>query len=498
MSDTPLRERIKTTLEKEKEKAESQLERAREKIEKAEARIAEFQAEIEKNNVYFIADNNKYATNDIDPKGNIVWTFITAEASAKLFNLVTAEDKRIFDGVLRELNRIKLRSVNSFNSQPDNVLNLMSQEGWIEPMSGDYDPVFDVLMNSLSGGRQNVRDHIEKVLVYKYLHPECYKLPCITISGEGGVGKNEFVEQVLATVFGKQQIAVVGTEEAFGQFNGQMLGKTIVFIDEALSDKTNAENLKRKVGNETLQINMKYGIQGTFDNTPWYWLGGNGTNGAVMLAGDMTDRRYSVITVKHSVMHWVAKHLDLDITVNGVLRDDHPCVQWYVEHAQALSDRQEVAKWFGSICVKWAKQTSPPSALHADDYKNVLSIQKSVMDEVIDNVFGDTAFTHIEAKTLYTMYKLTIRSDNPSARAKGRNTFLEDVKRLVEKRYPNVRYDKVNVMSMSKKSSAWVFIADDKKTVKRNTDYYVVEDSKGHETVVERDAPVEDDDNLLS
>src|SRR6185437_7540594 len=423
------------------EKAQKAAEEAQSRLDKALDRISEFQKTVEGHNVFFLSDSNKYALSDINSKGSVVWTFITAEAAAKFFNLSTAEEKRTFDGVLRELGRIKLRSVNSFNEQPANVLNLMTKDGWIDVADGPYDEIFDVLMTSLSGGRQHVRDHIEKVLVYKYLHPECYKLPCITISGEGGVGKNEFVEQVLGTIFGKQQIAVLGSEEAFGPFNGQMLGKTVVFIDEALSEKTNAESLKRKVGNETIQINMKYGIQGTYDNTPWYWLGGNGTNGAVMLAGDMTDRRYSVISVDKSIMHWVAKHLGLDDEITSVLPDSHPCVQWYVEHANALSDRVQVAKYFGSIVLKWRDQKSPPSALHDTDYRKILHAQTSIIDDIVDSIFSAGDFEHIEAKTLYDVYKLTMKHDNPSGRTKGKKTFLEDVRRIAKRRYPNVVYD---------------------------------------------------------
>lgn len=446
---------------------------------------------IKKQDIYYVAETNQYIKRSVSTDGNNdKWVFVSPEAAEKVWRLNTREQKQVFDDVLNSLGRLKTATVMSFYKQPDDVLNLISRSDWIEPKSGQYHPIFDVLMQSLSDGRQSVQDHIEKVLVYKYLHPECYKLPCITISGEGGAGKNEFVEQVLSTIFGKQQIAVLGTDEAFGAFNGTMLGKTVVFIDEALVERTKAEQLKRRVGNETIQINMKYGMQGSYDNTPWYWIGGNGTNGAVMLSGSITDRRYSVLAVKYSVMHWIAKHLGHEEIGKDVLPSGHPCVEWYVKHCKNLSDREQVARWLGTLISKWGNQEYPPSALHEEDYQTSLHTQKSVFDDVMEFVFDERGFEHIEGSTLYKVYQLLHKADNPKGNLLGKVKFITNAKDWIEKRHPEIVWKRFNIrVSDSKATSATGFIAQTVSGYQmRNNDRYVVtlHDDKTGRVVEER------------
>jgi Family of unknown function (DUF5906) len=439
--------------------------------------------------IYYLADQNRYL---MYRKGK-GWKTYLAEAMHKVLGLTESVEKQCLDEVLRAARRLKETSAITFADCDDTVLNFLSRKDWLKPVEGDYNAVFDIVMQSLSDGKQENRDHIEKCLVYKYLHPEDYRIPCITISGGGGAGKNEFVEQVLATIFGGLQVAVLGTEAAFGQFNGQMIGKTVVFIDEAIVEKSDAEDLKRKVGNKTISINEKYGLQGTYDNTPWYWLGGNGTNGAVMLAKDVTDRRYSVLTVKHSVMYWVAKYLDIELPrVGAVLPDSHEAVQWYRENQWALSDRTQVSHWLHSLIERWGDQKFVPSALHADDYEAVAESQKNTLDETMEFVFKRDTFAHIEATTLYRVYRLLCK-ETSTGYVKKRNTFYTDARRWLEINMPHIVWRKINIkLGPKEKTSANVFTYLDVSMVARNDhDFIMLDDYGDDESVKEITEKVE-------
>ena len=463
----------------EEQKLKIAQDKARQAAEMRAQTIDRIQILIDENNLYFVADRNKY----IIESGNKGWIFMDV-AGFKVYAMLTeAAEVKWINQYLSLHDRVKTTIVNTFNPTHPDMLNMLSTADWLQPEPGPVEPIFDVLLDSLSGGRQNVRDHIEKVFVYKYMHPEEYVLPCITISGEGGVGKNELIEKVFATIFGDQQIAVLGTEEAFGAFNGQMLGKTIVYIDEAIPSKVGAESLKRKAGNKTLQVNTKYGAQGTYDNTPWYWLGGNGTNGNLFLSGDSVDRRYSVITVTRNLMHWVGKHIGVEASGMGSsLPDGHPCVVWWSENKKHLSDKVSVSHWLYSVVVKWGLQQYAPSALHDEDYHELIETQKGEFQETMEWVFDDDHFTHIERPILYKIYVLKCKESQSQPRQQ--KNFHADVTAWLMKN--NKPYDckKLSVKQDDGKHKTADVYKSGPGTVKNNNEYYVVFDEKRRQDVV--------------
>ena len=447
---------------------------------------------IRSKDLYYVAESHHYMMYEKESG----WKSYAPEAIHKLFNLLKANEKAVFDDCLRAEDRMKEYTAISFNKLGDNVLNFLSVEDWLQPQPGEYHPIFDVLVDSLAGGKQENRDHIEQCIVWKYMHPETYNLPCITISGAGGAGKNELIEKVFTTIFTERQVVVLGTDSAFGQYNGQMIGKTIVFIDEAIVEKGDAEALKRKVGNKTISINEKYGLQGNYENTPWYWLGGNGTNGAVMLAKDVTDRRYSVLTVKHSIMFWVSKHLGLtDLPKPGVVINDnaHPAIIWYRENEDRLANSNEVAKWLMSIVLKWGKQKNVPLALHSQDYLNVVNSQKSSFDNTMEYVFNNPDFSHIEGKTLYRIYcAINKEETDRKGWTKHRNKFYTDAQQWMERNHPEIiwKKSKLRILTPGRTTeftSGWVFKLDDNsgQTPDRNDDFYIEVDERGNDVVRE-------------
>ena len=434
---------------------------------------------IEKDDVYFIADKNKY----IISSHHQGWIFMDPVGFRKYAMLSEVQEIKWFDEFMHLESRVKTTIANTFNQCSPDVLNLLSTASWLQPEQGPVQPIFDVLFDSLSAGRKDVRDHIEKVFVYKYLHPEEYVIPCITISGEGGVGKNELIEKVFATIFGDQQIAALGTEEAFGAFNGQMLGKTIVYIDEAIPSKVGAESLKRKAGNKTLQVNTKYGAQGTYDNTPWYWLGGNGTNGNLFLSGDSVDRRYSVIKVERNLMHWVGKHIGVEAAGMGSsLPDGHPCVVWWSENKKHLSDKVSVSHWLHSVLVKWGLQQYAPSALHDEDYHDLIETQKGEFQETMEWVFDDEHFTHIERPVLYRIYVLKCKESQSIPRQQ--KNFHADVKAWLMKNNKQCDCKKLNVKQEDGKYKTADVYKSGSGTVKCNNGYYIVFDDRRRQDVV--------------
>lgn len=286
---------------------------------------------------------------------------------------------------------------------PD-VLNLMDRSGWVQPGRGEHHWLFDVLIRSLASGKKENADHLEHVIVHKYLHPECYLLPCLLIHGEGGVGKNLLVDKVLHTLFDGQTISAIG-ENVIGQFNSLARGRTVVMINESVSDRTDTAKLKDMLHKERLVINEKGIPQFEIDNTPLYIIASNEHEGGVFLDRSDADRRYSVLRCERgkTLNYWIAEH-------NG----------WSQEQARAwmqtdghriCGDRAEIAKWLGHLVGKY-QDRGQPVALHGTDYAALMDVQKKMEERVVQAVFDDPEFTHIEKQVLYEGYTALCRAAN--------------------------------------------------------------------------------------
>jgi uncharacterized Zn-binding protein involved in type VI secretion len=306
---------------------------------------------------------------------------------------------------------------------PSDMLNLLDRSGWLQPATGDHHWVFDVLMQSLGGNKTENMEHIKHVLAYKYLHPEAYTLPCLLIHGEGGVGKNLLVNHVLGIIFDGQTTSTASAN-VIGNFNSKVKGMAVVLMDESMAEKVNSDALKIALGNATITINEKGIAQYDADNTPLYMISSNDSEGGLYLDRSHADRRYSVMLVEQgeTLDYWIARH-------EGWITDEmphdqreaacHRAKQWMHDHGFALlTDRQQVACWLGHIVLTYG-ELPHPMPLHGVDFRRLLHIQKPIKERIVEAVFNDAGFTHIEKKVLYKAYRLL--SDESGHRGKVRD-----------------------------------------------------------------------------
>lgn len=289
------------------------------------------------------------------------------------------------------------------NIHPD-IFNLMDTAGWVQPGCGDHNWIFDVLMRSLGSGKAENISHVEHVILHKYLHPECYLLPCLLIHGEGGVGKNLLVDKVLHTMFDGQTVSATN-ENITGQFNSLAKGRTVVMINESVSDKADTSTLKDMLHKERLVINEKGIAQYEIDNTPLYIIASNEHEGGVYLDRNDADRRYSVLRCERgkTLNHWIAEH-------NGWTLDQ--ARTWMqAEGHHICGDRDEVGKWLNYLIEKY-RDYGQPVALHGADYAALMDVQKKMEERLVEAVFLDPDFTHIEKQVLYQGYTALCRVSN--------------------------------------------------------------------------------------
>lgn len=435
--------------------------------------------------IYYVASLHLYLEYFVEDGK---WEEMRPEALHKQYAIRGQDELQAFDDVLDEQGRKKISVENSFYPKSDRVLNQMRRDHWIQPQQGKPHYMFELLLKSLANGQQENIDHIEQLVYWKYTHPEEYKLPCLIIYGEGGAGKNTFVKDVLGTIFGPHQVLVADAEKALGQFNGLIQGKVVVMIDEAIAEKVNVERLKRTVGNRTVDINPKYGKQGEHDNTAMYLAGGNETTGPILLAGDATDRRWSIIKVERTVIQRLME--DKGCTLEEA-------VELYKKMERVFTDRRQVGRWLNSIMERWQDLELPPSGLHKDAYQDLLAAQRSPFEELMELVFvTDMKFEYIAGPVLFKLYERFSRETNPTARGvMQRNKFYSKVRDWLKRNTSGISWGVVKIrdpLSRKLTSANAAYTDEGTKTFEDNEGKYLPGDNirPFWETVMEEEGLV--------
>ncbi|MDB5243894.1 MAG: hypothetical protein JWP57_4520 [Spirosoma sp.] len=312
----------------------------------------------------------------------------------------------LFDEVLREDGRWYLRMTASFRPQAPHVLNLIRPD-FAPPQEGEPHWVFDVLMKSLSGGKTENSEHIERLVLAKWRNPANHLLPALSFHDpEGGSGKSLFVSTVLVGIFGRSLVGDnLSMRDLTGQFNSHTVGKAVIFINEAVEDKSDENAVKGFLGSKTLWVEPKGLTKYEVENTAWVVIAGNSPMGSVKVAGSEVDRRISVVKPTRPLKCWVAAHLGAtEAAAEQWMRD---------EGGGILADRVEVGRWLSHLLAKHGEVDHVP-ALHGEDYRDLVSAQRPFHEQVFDTVFRDPSFTYIRKPVLYLLYRDACRDLNAS------------------------------------------------------------------------------------
>jgi hypothetical protein len=316
----------------------------------------------------------------------------------------------------------------------DDALNLLRWDFCPIANSSDHHFIFDALMQSLSNGKKENQDHIEQLILSKLLHPENILLPTLVLTGDGGgTGKSLLNGVLLKAIFGNHLVADNVTISQFmGDFNGSRIGKAVVFINEAAEDKSDADKLKAIFGSSTLIRNEKNEIACEVNATAWYIIACNQSSrtGAVKLADDNTDRRYSIVAPAKPLQDWLELYLP---KLTATQRD-----QWVIDTgSKILGDKTAISKWLKSLYDKHG-DVRHVRALHGEDYRNLLGKQESPAVSLARIIFEEGDFTHIKRKTMYKVYLEYSKQVNPSAKPLSRNNFIIEVTKLIQTYYPHI------------------------------------------------------------
>ncbi len=349
---------------------------------------------------------------------------------------------------------------------PKDVFNQMDVTRWV-PIHDDplppYHWMFDVLVQSLGGNKQENMDHLEHVIMSKYAEPGNYKLPSILLHGQGGTGKNVLVDMVLGTMFNGRTVSL-GQKLVLGEFNSSIGGMVVVLIDEGTNANTN-ETMRGLIGNPYVMLNPKGIIPFRADNTALYLISCNDDEGGLHLNRSNADRRYSVIHVPKStgineqsmsLNYWVAvRHGWIKQGARGTAMNDacNRASAWMDdEGAQLLTDKEQLSRWITALILRHAHKPRP-MALHGEDFNRLIGLQQTIAPRIIEAVFRDPDFSHIGTDTLYAGYRERSQQYGYMVRKEG--VFTAMVAAWLENNLPHI-VQRRPLQSDQKQHRLWV------------------------------------------
>ena len=350
------------------------------------------------NTIAYISSDDKYILirnySTTDTKVNLVETILSKTELPGVLNILSKNS-----GQFDELSSVDIRQcfercgksyvirTSSFNDdkwREDEVYNVINEQRkyWAPIDTGtDYDPLFDDLIYSLAGGKQENIDYIEKWVAYKYLYPEkCKTIPNLSITGRpGGNGKGMFIT-LLKSIFTENGVGLIRSKNLTGGFNAVMEGKVITVLDDEKKSNFPQDELKQNSGNPNVMIERKgidsYTVDATantivLDNTGLVKLVGGGIGGE--------DRRWSVISTELKLLD----HLQEKYTIT----DDQSRKAAEEMATTLFENRISSGKWVAHCIDKWDvtnMMVLPP--LHGADYLDRIAEQKDNWTTIFEQV----------------------------------------------------------------------------------------------------------------
>jgi hypothetical protein len=357
--------------------------------------LPEIDQAIDQNNIgYWISEDKFIFCRDYgDGQNNVQFQMIASSRIGRALSKMIGQSFNFKDAqeiidYFETKGRTYLYVTSSFNRARWNerdTYNKMSviRAHWLQPhpTETDYDPMIDVLLTAVCGGKEENLEHLEKWVAYKYLYPDRNaNIPNLDIGGNpGGNGKGRFIE-ILKTIFTPSCVVQAHREE-LEKFNAAWEMAVILYYDEPEERELAAGKLKQATGSEDMRIEKK-GIDATMADRNYNFIFlSNNEKGVVKLSGGSDggeDRRYSVITT--------------DLVLYDLMRasglDDLSARSELDRIAQALvKNREQISRWLRSILDKHKfKQGENLPALHGADYHNRFEDQKDTKTDAFDRI----------------------------------------------------------------------------------------------------------------
>jgi len=319
------------------------------------------------------------------------------------------ENGRFYKDIVRDFTT---KNVAGIYNQMDDI-----RRYWLQPITDDQPPhpAFLLLTLSIGGGELDYSDQLERLIAYRYVHPEDVMVPNIDSCATGGTGRDTLFN-IIRTIFTDECCGEVSEETFKGTHNGDLFGKMWIKVNEQSStsvpiDKVKALTGDRKYRHRQMNTDAKDVVR-LFN----FFFFRNGFTTTAKLAGTGSsgeDRRFEPIIARVNLARYVAWHLGLIADLDTMLTPEQEAQavteikKWQRE---VFNNREEIARWLGYIIQKHAAQGMKElTPIHGKFYEEMKLRQRKGIDVFMPKFLalmsrGDS--TCISVKDVHKLYEV--------------------------------------------------------------------------------------------
>jgi len=298
-------------------------------------------------------------------------------------------------------------------------LNLFVRGAWLAPIVNPEfkpDPIFDILLTSLAGGRKEQKALIEQCLLHKLFFPEEVAIPTLVMYGQGGVGKGVFYN-ICNLIFSRNTVSTTHSR-IFTDCNSIIEGKVVIYLDDFMANQTETDNIKHIVYNKEFVTRAQYNAAVINQNMTWWFISNNDPNRPpVVLTGDISegaDRRWLVTKHKDGENLHYRMRQSPDFQYHHAQARYATSAEYFADKLPVLYDPIAISHWLGSLVQKHGEPVAgrPPQAIYGNDYWLAVGESNSCRCEpherLAEAIFCSNCYDQMEVDALFKFYQSTI------------------------------------------------------------------------------------------
>ena len=285
---------------------------------------------------------------------------------------------------------------------------------WLEPvLDKEPHPAFRLLTLSIAGGSAEYADQIERIIAYRYVHPQDVMIPNVDSCATGGTGRDTLFN-VIRSIFTDECCATISEETFSGTHNGDLFGKMWVKVSEKDSRSIPIDKVKDLTGDN------KYRHRAMGENATdavrlfVFWFFRNGYTTTAKLAGSGSsgeDRRFEPIIARYNLARHVAVFANLipdlksEFTLDNEVMATQIIKKW---QAEVYKNNAEISVWLGHIIkAHGVEPMTELLPLHGEYYKEMIMRQAKGIEVFMPKVLSLIDESNVlNIKALHKLYEI--------------------------------------------------------------------------------------------